>query len=194
MKPVERRMLSFFCETVGKEKRIDELAKAIEVSTSTVKRYARAFERVGLIEIGKVNGKNIVFCKNVCFALVKIKERAIELSALVLSSKRVCSVILPYNAALTQEDNAICAKRACENLCAQTRAERTLAVIALRYGSCIDESVCKEVFSNAAACSFEDKMSDNDKAKARDIAVMDDISALAVDMIRKNTQSKERLT
>lgn len=189
MTSVERRILKFFFALTDKKKDIGELAKTLGVSVSTAKRYANILEKAGIVRVRdkyQRRGKSAMLCKNMYFCIVKIGKSTIAISLSSYLPKYEYSVVLPYNEALTETDNALCLKRTLENLCAQMRAEKVFIAFVLSDGVCICENVlCETACCNTNNSEFKGKFLANYNIKARDISSEESISALVMEMIRK---------
>ena len=148
----EKRKKSFFYAVAEGEGNIGKLSDALNVSRVTVRRYARELENAGLVRFMMPNVKDrkkiarVGISHNLCFAILKIEAKTIELFVYSLPQKYEYSVTLAYNEALNDTDNALCAKRTLERLCEQAFAYRTFVGVILADGSCLNASICGEIF------------------------------------------------
>ncbi len=190
---VERRILKFFFALTDKEKNMGELAKMLGISVSTAKRYANILEKAGIVCVRdkyRRRGKSAVLCKNMYFSIVRIGKNTIAISLSSYLPKYEYSVILPYNEALTEADNALCLKRTLKNLHAQMRAEKVFIAFVMSDNACIGENIlCETVYGNTINSEFESKILTNSNKKARDISKEESISALVIEIIR-NVRNK----
>lgn len=184
---IERRILKFFFSLTDREKKLSELACALGISLSTAQRYSRVLEEAGIARIKNKKyrgGKSAALCKNVYFFVVRIGKNTVDITLVSFLPKYQYSVILPYNEALTDIDNALCAKRLLDKLYAQVRADKALAAFILSDGACINEDILHKASCGSARSCFKGKILKNDKKKAQDMSVEESISALVVEMIR----------
>ena len=184
----ERRILKFFFALTEGEKNVSVLMRTLDVSLSTARRYANILEKARIARIrNKDNrhGKSVVLCKNMYFSAVKIGKNTIDISIASFLPEYGYSVILPYNEAITDTENALCIKKTLKNLLSRLSAEKIFVAFVLSDGACIGENALRETaFNTFGFDELNSKILTHYGENKQNISTEDIISELVIGAVR----------